>query len=137
MPSAAAVPWRTCAGSPTRTCACSTASASSSRMPRTSCAPRSRSPSVTPSWSSGPAAPERAEDARIVVDELQRLRRLADRLLLLATSEDPDFLARSPVQVEHLLAAILQRWAPIVRRWRLDPIEPAAVVGDADRLGLA
>jgi signal transduction histidine kinase len=81
--------------------------------------------------------PERAEDARIVVDELQRLRRLADRLLLLASSEDPDFLSRSPVQVEHLLAAILQRWAPIVRRWRLDPIEPAAVVGDADRLGLA
>jgi signal transduction histidine kinase len=81
--------------------------------------------------------PERAEDARIVVDELQRLRRLADRLLLLATSEDPDFLSRSPVQVEQLLAAILQRWAPIARGWRLDPIEPATVVGDADRLGLA
>jgi signal transduction histidine kinase len=81
--------------------------------------------------------PERAEDIRIVVDELQRLRRLADRLLLLATSEDPDFLSRSPVQVERLLAAILQRWAPIARRWRLDPVEPATVVGDADRLGLA
>jgi two-component system OmpR family sensor kinase len=81
--------------------------------------------------------PERAEDARIVVDELQHLRRLADRLLLLATSEDPDFLSRSPVQVEQLLAATLQRWAPIDRRWRLDPAEPATVVGDADRLGLA
>jgi signal transduction histidine kinase len=81
--------------------------------------------------------PELAEDARIVVDELLRLRRLADRLLLLATSEDPDFLSRSPVQVERLLAAILQRWAPIGRRWRLDPAEPATVVGDADRLGLA
>jgi len=81
--------------------------------------------------------PELAEDARIVVDELQRLRRLADRLLLLATSEDPDFLSRSPVHVEQLLAAILQRWAPIARRWRLDPIEPATVVGDADRLELA
>jgi two-component system OmpR family sensor kinase len=81
--------------------------------------------------------PERAEDVRIVIDELQRLRRLADRLLLLATSEDPDFLSRSPVQVEPLLAAILQRWAPIDRRWRLDPLEPAVVVGDADRLGLA
>jgi two-component system OmpR family sensor kinase len=85
----------------------------------------------------GSREPERAEDARIVVDELQRLRRLADRLLLLATSEDPDFLSRSPVQVEPLLAAILQRWAPIARRWRLDPSEPATVVGDADRLGLA
>jgi signal transduction histidine kinase len=81
--------------------------------------------------------PERAEDARIVVDELQRLRRLADRLLLLATSEDPDFLSRSPVQVEPLLAETLQRWAPTPRRWRLDPVEPAVVVGDADRLGLA
>lgn len=81
--------------------------------------------------------PERAEDVRIVVDELQRLRRLADRLLLLATSEDPDFLSRSPVQVEPLLAETLQRWAPTPRRWRLDPSEPATVVGDADRLGLA
>jgi two-component system OmpR family sensor kinase len=82
-------------------------------------------------------SPERAEDARIVVDELQRLRRLADRLLLLATSEDPDFLSRSPVQAEQLLAATLQRWAPIARRWRLDPSEPTTVVGDADRLALA
>jgi two-component system OmpR family sensor kinase len=81
--------------------------------------------------------PERAEDARIVVDELLRLRRLADRLLLLATSEDPDFLSRSPVDVGRLLADVLQRWAPTERCWRLDRGEPAVVVGDADRLGLA
>ena len=81
--------------------------------------------------------PELAEDARIVVDELLRLRRLADRLLLLATSEDPDFLSRSPVDVDQLLTDALQRWTPIDRRWRLQPAEPAAVVGDLDRLGLA
>jgi signal transduction histidine kinase len=81
--------------------------------------------------------PELAEDARIVVDELLRLRRLADRLLLLATSEDPDFLSRSPVDVGQLLTGALQRWAPIDRRWRLAPTEPAVVVGDLDRLGLA
>jgi signal transduction histidine kinase len=80
--------------------------------------------------------PELAEDARIVVDELLRLRRLADRLLLLATSEDPDFLARSPVDVGQLLTDALQRWAPIDRRWRLEPAQPATVVGDSDRLGL-
>jgi signal transduction histidine kinase len=81
--------------------------------------------------------PEVAEDARVVVDELQRLRRLADRLLLLATSEDPDFLTRAPIEVEQLLHATLQRWAPVDRRWRLGPTEPATVVADADRLELA
>jgi signal transduction histidine kinase len=85
----------------------------------------------------GSREPELAEDARIVVDELLRLRRLADRLLLLATSEDPDFLSRSPVDVGRLLADVLQRWAPTERYWRLDRGEPACVVGDADRLGLA
>jgi signal transduction histidine kinase len=85
----------------------------------------------------GSREPERAEDARIVVDELLRLRRLADRLLLLAASEDPDFLSRSPVDVGWLLADVLQRWAPTERCWRLDRGEPACVVGDADRLGLA
>jgi two-component system OmpR family sensor kinase len=85
----------------------------------------------------GSRDPELAEDARIIVDELLRLRRLADRLLLLATSEDPDFLSRSPVDVGCLLADALQRWAPIDRRWRLEPPEPAVVVGDPDRLGLA
>src|SRR6266542_586212 len=42
--------------------------------------------------------PELAEDASIVVDELLRLRRLADRLLLLASSADPDFLTTSPTE---------------------------------------
>ena len=81
--------------------------------------------------------PELAEDSRIVIDELVRLRRLADRLLLLATTEDPEFLAHSPVDVSQLLSAAVQRWAPTDRCWRLDPSEPAVVIGDADRLGLA
>ena len=81
--------------------------------------------------------PEMAEDARVVIDELLRLRRLADRLLLLATTEDPDFLSRSSVDIPELLAAALQRWAPIDRRWRLDLVDPATVDGDPDRLGLA
>jgi signal transduction histidine kinase len=85
----------------------------------------------------GSRDPEMAEDARIVIDELLRLRRLADRLLLLATTEDPDFLSRTSVDIAELLAAAMQRWAPIDRRWRLGPVEPATVDGDLDRLGLA
>jgi signal transduction histidine kinase len=85
----------------------------------------------------GSHEPELADDLRIVIDELLRLRRLADRLLLLATAEDPDFLSSAPIDVHRLLNAALQRWAPTPRRWRLDVGQPATVVGDADRLGLA
>jgi signal transduction histidine kinase len=81
--------------------------------------------------------PERAEDAGIVVDELWRLRRLADRLLLLASSADPDFLRRSPVSPERLLVETRSRWAPTERRWVLDNGVATPVSADPDRLGTA
>jgi two-component system, OmpR family, sensor kinase len=81
--------------------------------------------------------PERAEDAHIVVDELLRLRRLADRLLLLASSADPGFLSRSPIAVARLLAEARSRWAPSERRWVLENGVAATVLADPDRLGTA
>jgi signal transduction histidine kinase len=77
------------------------------------------------------------EDATVVVEELTRLRRLSDRLLLLATAEDPDFLTMEPVEVEDMLLETLRRWAPIPRRWRLGDLVDATVEGDRDRLALA
>jgi signal transduction histidine kinase len=81
--------------------------------------------------------PELAEDAGIVVDELLRLRRLADRLLLLASSADPDFLTRSPIAIAPLLAEAHGRWAPTERRWALEDGVAATVLADPDRLGTA
>jgi two-component system, OmpR family, sensor kinase len=81
--------------------------------------------------------PELAEDASIVVDELLRLRRLADRLLLLASSADPDFLSRSPTEIQPLLAEARSRWAPSERRFVLDRGDVPAVPADAERLGTA
>jgi signal transduction histidine kinase len=81
--------------------------------------------------------PERAEDASIVVDELLRLRRLADRLLLLASSADPDFLTRSPTPVQRLLVETRNRWAPTERRWVVENGLAAVVLADPDRLGTA
>jgi signal transduction histidine kinase len=81
--------------------------------------------------------PELAEDAGIVVDELRRLHRLADRLLLLASSADPDFLTRTPTAVERLLAEVRDRWARSQRRWVLDNGAAATVLADPDRLGTA
>jgi signal transduction histidine kinase len=81
--------------------------------------------------------PELAEDASIVVDELLRLRRLANRLLLLASSADPDFLSRSPTEVEPLLAEARSRWAPSDRRFVLERGEDTVVFADPERLGTA
>jgi signal transduction histidine kinase len=78
-----------------------------------------------------------AADARVVLDELMRLRRLADRLLLLAAAEDPDFLHRRPIEVEPVLVEALQRWSPTPRQWRLGVTDEAVVDADPDRLALA
>ena len=78
-----------------------------------------------------------AADARVVVEELNRLRRLSDRLLLLAAAEDPDFLHKKPIEVEPLLVSALRRWAPVPRKWRLGSTDEVVVDADADRLALA
>ena len=43
-----------------------------------------------------------ARDARVAVDELLRMRRLANRLMLLASTDSPDFLRLAPVDAAEL-----------------------------------
>jgi len=78
-----------------------------------------------------------AEDARVVTDELMRLRRLSTRMLLLASAEGPDFLHLTPVPVESVVVDALGRWGHVPRRWRLGPVAEATVLGDRDRLAVA
>ncbi len=78
-----------------------------------------------------------AEDAQVVADELQRLRRLADRLLLLASADSPDFLVTTRVDVENLVTEAVHRWAATARRWRLGDLLEAVVDADEDRLAVA
>ncbi|GAC1479955.1 MAG: hypothetical protein PVSMB9_04150 [Candidatus Dormibacteria bacterium] len=77
------------------------------------------------------------EDAQVVSEELTRLARLAERLLLLAAAEDPDFLHKRSVEVEPLLVQALRRWSPTPRHWRLGATDEAFVDADSDRLSLA
>jgi signal transduction histidine kinase len=80
---------------------------------------------------------EIVEDAAVIADELSRLRRLADRLLLLAGSEDPAFLHRRAIDLETLVVDATHRWTTTPRRWRLGTLEEAVVMVDEDRLALA
>jgi signal transduction histidine kinase len=77
-------------------------------------------------------------DIHVVVGELNRLRRLGERLLLIAASENPDFLCPEPVALEQLMMEVLRRWRPAAqRRWQLGQLDHAIVNADRERLGLA
>ena len=78
-----------------------------------------------------------AEDARVAVDELLRMRRLANRLLLLAATDGPDFLRSAPVDVAELMVETLHRWSQTPRRWSLGTLAEVSMPADADRLTLA
>jgi signal transduction histidine kinase len=77
------------------------------------------------------------EDASVITDEMLRLRRLIDRLLLLAGTEDPQLLNRRPVDVEVIVVEALRRWAATPRRWLLGGDDEAIVIADVDRLAVA
>jgi signal transduction histidine kinase len=78
-----------------------------------------------------------ARDARVAVDELLRMRRLANRLVLLASTDSPDFLHPTPVDTAGLVMETLHRWSQTPRRWSLGALTDAAAQADQDRLTLA
>ena len=79
-----------------------------------------------------------ARDIRVVVGELARLRRLGERLLMIAASEDPDFLRPEPVALDRFTLESFRKWQPTTaRRWTLGRLDPVLVTADRERLGLA
>ncbi len=78
-----------------------------------------------------------AKDARVAVDELLRMRRLASRMMLLAATDGPDFLHLTQVNVADFLMETVHRWSQTPRRWSLGTLTEAAVRADEDRLTLA
>jgi signal transduction histidine kinase len=77
-------------------------------------------------------------DIDVVVGELNRLRLLSERLLLIAASADPDFLQPEAVDLVEFVADVLLRWRPTAdRHWQLGRVDDATVSADPVRLGLA
>jgi signal transduction histidine kinase len=83
------------------------------------------------------ADPAIAEDARVAADELLRLRRLASRLLLLASADGPDFLRLVRVDAGELVLEAISRWNHVPRRWSVGAITDATVEADRDSLTMA
>jgi signal transduction histidine kinase len=86
----------------------------------------------------GASADQTLADAEIVLDELSRLERVAERLLLLAAVEHPNFLRRSLIDVDALVLETERRWsASAPRDWRVDAAAGGVVPADGERLSYA
>jgi signal transduction histidine kinase len=79
--------------------------------------------------------PEQPAEATIALDELNRIERIIDRLLLLATSDQPDFVVPEPIDVESFLEDVFLRWAESApRSWRLGSLACGVPHADAEAL---
>jgi two-component system, OmpR family, sensor kinase len=78
---------------------------------------------------------EREETMALVSDELDRMARIVDELVLLAKAEQPGFLDRAPVEVEVLTHELLAKAGALApREWRVDAAADVMMTADRQRL---
>jgi two-component system OmpR family sensor kinase len=78
---------------------------------------------------------ERRETLALVTDELDRMGRIVEDLLLLGRREEPDFLTLSTVDVGALTDALLAKAKALApREWMLDVRGQGVIVADRQRL---
>jgi len=77
-------------------------------------------------------------EVTVALDELERIERILDRLLLLAKAEQPNFLATEAVDLEPFLEDVFLRWSEVApRAWKLGSIPPVTVLADPEALRIA
>lgn len=75
------------------------------------------------------------EDAAIVVDELDNLGRVSERLLILAAAERERFLHIADVDLEELLVRAVRRWSVVAgRSWTVNADVEGVLRADAHRI---
>jgi signal transduction histidine kinase len=78
---------------------------------------------------------EREETVRLVTDELDRMSRIVEDLLLLAKAERPDFVCPEPVQVAELTADVYVKARTLGDRdWQLDGVADLQAGLDPQRI---
>jgi signal transduction histidine kinase len=81
---------------------------------------------------------ETAHDTEIILSELERLQRISDRLLILASAEHPGFLMLEPVALGELVDGAAARWAAVAdREWAIDARSTGTVLVDRARIDCA
>jgi two-component system OmpR family sensor kinase len=81
---------------------------------------------------------QEGRDIQVVIGELSRLRRISERLLIIAAAADPEFLHPELIALDRLTMELIRRWRPTAdRRWQLGRLDRVSVLADRERLGLA
>ena len=81
---------------------------------------------------------QEGEDIAVVIGELTRLRRISERLLIIAAAADPAFLHPERVALNELVTELTRRWRPAADRcWRIGRLDGVTVRADRERLALA
>ncbi len=82
--------------------------------------------------------PQAAGDVEVVLDELARLSRLSERLLILAAAEHPGFLFLDSGDVESLIAGVKRRWqGAAARTWYVQVSDRGHLRLDRERFEIA
>jgi signal transduction histidine kinase len=81
---------------------------------------------------------QEGQDIQVVIGELDRLRRISERLLVIAAAADPEFLHPELIALDRMTMELIRRWRPTAdRRWQLGRLDRVSVLADRERLGLA
>ena len=76
-----------------------------------------------------------AEELQVSLDELQRIDRIIERLLLLGRAEQPDFVVSTELRLDAFLEEVFMRWAEVAPRgWRLGALVAGTVRADEHAL---
>jgi signal transduction histidine kinase len=76
-----------------------------------------------------------APEVDVALDELHRIERIVERLLLLAKADQPDFLAARDIDIEQFLEEVFMRWSEVApRAWRLGWLPRGSLRADPEAL---
>jgi signal transduction histidine kinase len=76
-----------------------------------------------------------APEVDVALDELHRIERIVERLLLLAKADQPDFLTEGDIDVEQFLEEVFMRWSEVATRaWRLGSLPAGRLRADPEAL---
>ena len=79
-----------------------------------------------------------ATEIEVALDELARIDAIVDRLLVLATADQTNFLHLAEIDVEPFLEDVFMRWSEVApRTWRLGPVVAGRLRVDPERLRAA